>query len=172
MRNKIAHGFTLVELIIYIGIFSLIVVGLMSFALSMTIARTKTYVGQEVTANARVALDIITQKIHAAQGVNVVGSTFKTDPGVLSLEMADVSKNPTIINLNANDGRLQIKEGAASEVFLTSREVQVKNLIFRNLTQNGERENIWITLTVQYGDSNTGDYSYSWTGSTTVSVRQ
>ncbi len=169
---KYKKGFTLVELIIYIGILSVMVVGLVSFALSMTSARTKTYISQNVQANARMTLDIIMQKIHAAQGINISGSVFGVDPGVLSLQMADPLKNPTIINLSANDGRLQITEGAGVSVYLTDNETQVSNLFFTNLTQSGEREHVRIDLTVRYINAVSTDYSYSWSGSLAASVRQ
>ncbi|MEK7150814.1 MAG: prepilin-type N-terminal cleavage/methylation domain-containing protein [Patescibacteria group bacterium] len=170
MKN--AKGFTLVELIIYIGILSVMVVGLVSFALSMTSARTKTYTNQNVQANARMTLDIIMQKIRTAQSVNIGVSVFGIDPGVLSLQMADPLKNPTIINLSANDGRLQITEGVGVPIYLTDNETEVSNLLFTNLTQSGEREHIKIDLMVRYVNAASVDYSYSWSGSSAASVRQ
>mgnify|MGYP001609809147 CR=1 FL=1 len=166
---KRAHGFTLVEFIIYIAILGLMVVGLVLFALSMISVRTKVYTSQNVQANARIALDIISQKIHSAQSINIGASTFGVDPGTLSLQIAGV---PTVINLDANDGRLQIKEGAAAPVYLTDREVQITNLVFTNLTQANEREHIRIDLTVRYANPTSVDYSYSWSGRTAASLRQ
>jgi type II secretory pathway pseudopilin PulG len=168
-----SRGFTLVELIIYISILSLVVVGLVSFALSMTSVRAKVYVGQEVGANARIALDVITQKIRAAQSINMGASTFApTNPGTLSLKMADGSRDPTIINLDALNGRLQIKEGVASPVFITGKEVRISNLIFTNLSQTGERGHIRIDLGVGYANPSSAVYTYSWSGATAVSLRQ
>ncbi len=167
-------GFTLLELIVYLAIISVIAVSFTSYTISITNTRTKTYVAQEVHANARAALETMSQRIQAATGVNIGASTFGVDPGVLSLIMADATKNPTILDLTANDGRLRIKEGSAGAVELTSNEVSVTNLVFTNLTPAGvPRENIRIQMTMQYNNPGSNvHYSYSKAFQTTVSVRQ
>ena len=164
------HGFTIIELIIYIAIFGMIVVGLISFALSVTTARAKTYASTEVEANGRIALAIVRGKVRAATAVTASGSVFNADPGVLRLQMPDGSV--TIIDLDANDGRLRIKEGNAAPLYITSRDVKVTNLIFENLSQAGEREEVNIYLTLSYGTRTSADYSYTWSGRTAVGVRQ
>ena len=125
-------GYTIVELIIYIALIGTLVSGIVLYSLSVTSARNKNYVAQEVQANGRFVLDVIGQRIRAATGVNAGSSTFDFDPGVLSLSMSDSGKDPTIIDLTANDGQLQITEGVSSAVSLTSDEVKVTNLVFTN----------------------------------------
>lgn len=166
-------GFTLIELLIYIAIVGAIAAGFIRFSLSISDSGSKSFVVQEVHGNGRVALDLISQRIRAATGVNTGSSTFGSDPGVLSLVMADAAKNPTVINLTADNGVLQIKEGSSSAVAITSSEVQITNLVFTNLTPTGARENIRFQLTVAYNDSS-GDveYTYSKSFQTAVSVRQ
>jgi len=166
-------GFTFVELLIYIAIMGLIVFGFVGYILSISRAGNKAYVAQEVQANARTALDIVSQKIRMATGVNIDSSTFDSDPGVLSLSMADASKNPTIISLTANDGSLRIKEGTADYKNIISDKVKVTNFVFLNLTPLGERKNIGVQVTVGY--NNTGgavEYNYSQSLETAVSLRQ
>ena len=147
MQNK---GFTLVETLIYIAIISGVLAAFVSFALNISEARTKTYVAEEVQANARVALETIVQKIRSAAGLNIGTSVFNTDPGVLSLMMNNSSLNPTVINLSSTDGSLQIKEGSDSPVAVTSNRVKITNLVFRNFTSVGARANVGIELTVAY----------------------
>lgn len=167
------NGFTLIELLIYIAIVGAVAVTFVNFSVSISNSGNKSFVVQEVHGNGRVALDLISQRIRAATGVNTGSSTFNSDPGVLSLEMADAAKNPTIINLTADDGVLQIKEGASSAIAITSDEVKITNLVFTNLTPTGARENIRIQLTVGYNNSS-GDveYTYSKSFQTAVSLRQ
>ena len=166
-------GFTLIEVLIYIAIIGAVVGSFVMFSLAISSSRNKTYVAQEVQANARTAQELISQRIRAATGVNVVASTFGLDPGVLSLAMADPTKNPTVINLDQNDGVLLITEGAASPVAITSDEVNVTNLVFGDLTSSGARANIRIEITVAFNNSPGDvefDYSQSW--QTAVSLRQ
>lgn len=172
-KKKSRQGFTLIEILIYITVIGGALVGFVTFSVSIANSRNKTYVVQEVQANARTSLELISQRIHAATGVNTGSSTFDSDPGVLSLSMADGAKNPTIISLTADNGRLQIREGVSGAVSITSDEVKVTNLVFTNLTPSGERANIRIAMTTEFNtDGSDIGYTYSQSTQTSVSVRQ
>ncbi len=118
------------ETIIYIAILSLTIVGFVTFIMAVSNARNKNSVVVEVQANSRQAMEIISQKIRTAAGVNVASSTFGTDPGVLSLSMNSGAKNPTVFNLNKNDGTLYMTEGNGNPVAITSNKVFLSNLMF------------------------------------------
>ncbi|MDD4333102.1 MAG: prepilin-type N-terminal cleavage/methylation domain-containing protein [Patescibacteria group bacterium] len=166
-------GFTFIETLIYLAIVGLVVVGLVSFALSISGTQNKNYAVQEAQVNARIAIDIISQRIKASSGVNIGASVFGSDPGVLSLSMADAGKNPTIINLNQDDGTLQITEGASAPVALTSNKVKVTNLVFTNLGHVNKRRNIGVDITVAYNADNSDIYfNYSESLHTAVSIRK
>lgn len=166
------RGFTLIETLIYIAIIGGVVATFMSFSLSITQSRNKTYVVQEVQANSRTALDIITQKIRSASGVNTSTSVFGSDPGFLSLSMVSSTLNPTTIGLNADDGVLQIKEGSSASTTITTDEVKVSNLVFTNLTVSSTKENIKLQMTIDFVSSEYVNYEYSQDIQTSVSVRQ
>jgi len=167
------RGFTFIETIIYTAIVGIVVLGFVIFTLSSSGSNIKTYSAQEVQSNSRMALNIISQKIRSATGINAVSSIFDVDPGVLSLSMASSSKNPTIIDLNENDGLLRIKEGNNSSVDVTSKKVKINNLIFSNFVSSSQKENIGIQMTVEYNNpSNDVRYNYSQHLQTSVSIRQ
>jgi prepilin-type N-terminal cleavage/methylation domain-containing protein len=172
METQKQNGFTLIEILIYVAIIGTAVTSLVFFAVSVSDSRNKNYVVQEVQANGRVAIDIISQRIRAATGVNIGSSIFDSDPGVLSLAMADGAKNPTIINLNQDDGVLQITEGLSEAAPVTSDKVKITNLIFTNLTPSGERENIKVEITLEYANAGDVEFAYSQEYRTAVSVRQ
>lgn len=169
MKEK---GFTLVEILVYVAILGVVVASFVSFAISIASSRGKVYVQQEVQANARVALNLITQKIISANGVNFSSSNFDSDLGVLSLSMADNSKNPTIISLTGDDGQIQIQEGTDPALPVTSNEVRVTNLVFTNLTSTSDKPNIKIDLTVESLSSSDVSYGYNYNLETAVSLRQ
>jgi len=166
------RGFTLIETIIYIAIIGGVIGAFVSFALSVSNSSNKTYAVQEVQANSRVSLDIITKKIQAATGVNTTSSTFDFDPGVLSLSFASSALDPTIIQLNADDGILQIIEGLGDPISITSDEVEVTNLQFTNLTGASNKENIKIDITVEFANAEDVEFKYRQDLQTSVSVRQ
>ncbi|MFH1292157.1 MAG: type II secretion system protein [bacterium] len=170
MNNK---GFTLIETLIYIAIIGGVVASFVSYSMSISFTRNKNYTAQEVQANARLALNLISKTIRSAQSVNVGSSTFGLDPGVLSLSMSSSTLDPSIINLNIDDGILRIQQGGKSPVNITSNKVKITNLIFTNLTASGSQENIGIDLTVEYANS-TGEveFNYGQSWQTAVGLRQ
>jgi len=169
MNNK---GFTLIETLIYIAIIGGILASFVTYSITISNSRNKTYAVQEVQANLRIALQLISQQIRSANGVNVSSSIFAIDPGVLSLSMSSSTINPTVINLNQDDGVLQIVQGNDEPVYIISSKVKATNLVFTNLTASGTRENIGIDLTVNYDNSDSDiNYSYSQTMQTSVSLR-
>ncbi|MDP3971228.1 MAG: prepilin-type N-terminal cleavage/methylation domain-containing protein [bacterium] len=165
-------GFTLIELLIYVALTSAVVVAFISFSLTMFQARSKAAVHQEINANARFAMEYITDAIRGSSGVNLGGSTFSSDPGVLELSMADVAKNPTVIELTADNGQIQITEGATGPIIVMPTLVSVTNLQFTNLTGNGRVENVRVQMTLQYSGTDSAEYATSQTYQTAVSVRR
>ncbi len=130
-------GFTLIETIIYIAILGMIAIAFVLFSVSVSGSRNKTYVVQEVQANTRMALEMISQKIRSADGINFNSSTFGINPGRLSLSMTKSSLNPTIIDLSGADGALRIIEGTSSvplqfEIGSVSTDENWKTVAFQN----------------------------------------
>ena len=178
MRNieltvKNNSGFTLVELLIYIAIIGMMMTTFVYFGMAIFDYRNKSYAVQEVQANERLALSIMSQKIRGAKDVNIASSTFNTDPGVLSLVTDNASTNPTVFSLTKGDGVLQIAEGTTSTTTVTTKNAQVTNLVFTNLTAtSGVADDIGINLTTQYNASQDAKYNYSDSLETAVSLRR
>ena len=114
------EGFSYVEMLVYLAIMSVLAVSLVMFILIVIEVRNKSYVVQEVQANARSALDVMSQKIRMADGLNTGSSTFGSDPGVLSLAMVDGSNDPTVIDLDADERTMRqiMRIRVPDEVFI------------------------------------------------------
>ena len=160
-KSASISGFTLIEMIIYVAIIGGVIASFVSYSLSIGESRNKSYVAQEVHANSRLALDVVTNSIRSANGINVGASTFDADPGILSLSMANLTLNPTIIDLSADDGILRITQGANAPIEITNPNVKVTNLIFENLTSTGGKASIGIDLTIDYANS-AGDKGFEY----------
>lgn len=169
--NSRKSGFTLVETLIYIAIMGVVGVVMVKFFLSISSAGSKTRVIREVQSNGRLAIDLISQKIRGSSGLNIASSTFGTDPGVLSLQYDSSADNPTLIQLTADDGQLVITEGTSTAIPITSDEVKITNLIFKNLSRNANRTNIEIDLTIEYDATNDVAFQYIQNWNTSVSSR-
>jgi Tfp pilus assembly protein PilW len=137
-------GFTLVELIIYIAISTIVVVALLNVMIVILGAREKTTVRTEVQQNLRFALDRITSTAHDAVGLNTGTSTFGSAAGVLSFAMTGSTLNPTIYSRCGS--RICIKEGSASSVAITASGALVDEFRITNLSAAGVPATVKVRL--------------------------
>jgi prepilin-type N-terminal cleavage/methylation domain-containing protein len=138
------RAFTLIELLIYIAILSLVLVSITGFFLNIISGDIKESSYQEVQQNGRFAMAKITQEIKKAIGINipVLGSSSSS----LSLVMATPGLNPTIFDISG--GKLRITQGSSAPVELTTDQVIVNNLQFTNLSYVGTPGTIRVEMTV------------------------
>ncbi len=169
-RNSNA-AFTLVESLIYIGIVSIVVTGIVVFSITISNTRTKTYVVQEVQANTRVALDIIEREVRTADGIITASSSFGIDPGRLVLRKADPQADPTVIYLEEDDGHLMLQQGESDPLHLTSKSINITELVFQNISSSSDR--VRISLMAEFDNpSNSKPFEYQQSLQTAVSVRK
>jgi type II secretory pathway pseudopilin PulG len=167
LKCKSGAGFTLFETIIYIGIAGIMLVSFVQFSLIVSGSRNKNYAAQEVQANTRTALDIITQKIRLADDVNAVAGPIEGNSDTtLTLDMP--GGGTTVFSIQGTS--LSINEG--SEVSLTSNNVNVTSLNFTNLAQSEERDNIKVEFTIEYANPGDVRFTSTQTIQTTVSLRK
>jgi len=169
MNNR---GFTLIESIIYVVIIGAVLAAFVNFILAVSASRNKSYAEQEVNANMRTVLSVISHKIKSASGVNIGASTFGAHPGILSLSMASSTLNPTIISVAVGTGRIQITEGVSPAQYLTSERVSVTNLIFTNLTGDSTQKNIGVDFAISFASSSDVNFNFSKSWQTSVSNRK
>lgn len=141
-------GFTLLELILYIAIVSVVLLSFTTFALRFAHASAKARVVGEVEYNAKLVQDRMIDAIRHAEAVNDGASTFGSDPGVLSLDMVDAGEDPTVFSLTSDDGSFQVNIAGAGDVPITSDRVQITNLFFTDLTTDDELGVIQVQYTV------------------------
>ena len=126
-------GFTLLELLLYVGIISMLMVVLVLFVSSVASARIKSQAISEVESQGMQALYQITQAVRNAEGINApsVGSAASS----LSLAMADASKNPTVFDVF--EGAIRMQEGTNSQVILLNSRVEVSGFTVENISRLG-----------------------------------
>lgn len=155
------QGFTLIELIVYLGIVSVFMTSAVYFSWDILFGQVKSEVAQEVQQNSRVALQRMTYEIRRAKAINSVGSG-------LSLSMAD--DTTTVFDVNV-DGVLQINEDGGGAVALTSDKVQVTSLTFTDRSI-GDSKNVKIELTISHvNPENVQEWKREESFETTVEVR-
>lgn len=140
------RGFTFIETILYVGILSIFITGVVNYALNFITIRTKSNVAQEVNDNLRLVMDRLSYEIRNATTLNSVSAT------TLSVGTSETSRNPTVLSLI--NGQIFIKLGTGTSQPLTSDLVNISNLTFTNLSSGDTKSiNISYTITANYINS-------------------
>ena len=165
---KKQDAFTLIEIVIYVTILATILTVVSSLFVTFLSARAKEQVVIEVEQQGNQVMQIITQTIRNAKVLNSPALAASTTS--MSLNVVDSAKSPTVFTLNT--GTIQIQEGSAAAVNLTSNRVTASALTFRNLSRNAtipQIVRIQFTLThVNGGKRNEYNYSQTFYGSASL----
>jgi len=163
-------GFTLIELILYIGIASFMLLVVFLFVSQILEVRTKGQVIAEVEQQGYWAVQVITQAIRNSKAPINLPAVASSGPS-LSLTMADGTKNPTAFSLSS--GAILMSESGGSTIPLTNSNITISNLNFQNLTANGTKGNIKFSFDVNYNSQAGSGYEFKYlkTFYATASVR-
>lgn len=157
MKNQ--KAFTLIELLLYVGIVSIVMSTLIAFAWNVVISGVKNTTQQEVYSQSRYLAEKIKYEIRNASTINTGTSNFGVElannsSSQLSLGNSVVSNNPTIINVSG--GKVMIKQGSSTAIALNSADTTVTSLIFTNYSSvDNKTKHIGFTLTVRSNTTNT-----------------
>jgi len=168
MKNKKNnHGFTLVELLLYIGIASVLLVVISLFLSTILEARLKQQSMMEIESQGTQIMEQITQAIRNAEGIN------SPNPGgsssTLSLAMSN-GNNPTLFALSSET--LNITEGATSPIPLSNDRITVSDFNVTNTSRADTPGILKIEFSLTHKNpSGRNEYTYSKTFETSSSLR-
>ncbi|MBI4713858.1 prepilin-type N-terminal cleavage/methylation domain-containing protein [Candidatus Uhrbacteria bacterium] len=165
------RGFTLFELLIYVGIVGLILLTLGLSLINLLYGRVKVRAISEVLSNARIIEQQLSDAVRHAEGINVATSTFDSDPGVLSFNMVNAQADPTVFSLTSDNGSMQISEAGTANESITTDQILVTNLVFHNLTGAGDIGVVQVEYTLQTNNpSGLKYYDYAESFQTTLRI--
>lgn len=155
MKLQASRGFTLVELLIYIALVSVVVTSLILWVLSLAGVRNKNYAAGEVEANRQFILSVLTREVKQAEAIvapaaGAAGATLELDrPGGL----------PNAI-FRAVDGTFYFEVVGNTPLAVSSPQVEIADLVFRNLTGAlDDRANVAVQAVIRFRDSESGDFA-------------
>lgn len=152
------NGFTLVELILYVALTSILLVGFAMLVPYLLESRLKNQIILEVEEQATFVSSYMGLEIRNAEGINSPGPGVSS--GTLSLDVVDGSDDPTVFSVNS--GVLEVTRGAGSAQALTNSKIEVTNLNFVNLTRTDTAGAVRVEFTIEYNNaSNRVDFDYS-----------
>jgi len=167
MNNK---GFTLMEVLVYVAVLTIIILAVSSFFLWAIRSNTKTKALRETLDNTRRVMEIMTYEIKEAKSIY----TPTTTSTQLSLETTHYSpegEKTSYIDFYLCDTQLCLKKESQDPITLTSDSVEINNLLFRRIV-SGESPSIQIDLTINYKNpANRPEYQASVHLTSTTSLR-
>jgi Tfp pilus assembly protein PilW len=123
-------GFTLIEILIYVSIFSFVLVLICGFFWDTIFSSVRGNIIQEIQDTASFAIFKISKEIKRAKSINFPSQG--NSGNYLSLEMSDSELNPTVFELEGR--KLKITQGSNPSYYLTPDSVTISNLSFSNLS--------------------------------------
>lgn len=161
-------GVTLVELLLYIALISVVVFSISAFMFLTLQSRIKNESIAEVEQQGLQAMQMIAQIVRNSTSLNFpiqAGSADNT-----SINVSVPANSPTIFSLSS--GQIMMQEGATGAIALTNSRVDVTGLVFQNLSPSATSEILRVSFTV--ASKNPGgrnEYDYSKTFFTSAQLR-
>ena len=149
---KNQKGFSLVEMLVYISILTLLLALVVSIIISLTSSQRSIKSQRSIDNSAIVGLERIVREIRLASQVNTSASIFDSSPGVLVLEGDDVDGNPRTVEFYISDGQVILRENGIDIGPVTQPEAVVTTLIFR-LSTDPNSVGIRTELALESGTS-------------------
>ncbi|MBU3925874.1 type II secretion system GspH family protein [Patescibacteria group bacterium] len=153
MKNK--QGMSLIEVIFYTAIIAIVFI-LVVNSLSIVIkAFNQGRVSIKINNSAETAMERMTREIRFAYDVDD-SSVLGSSPGHLVLNTYSTSSPEvtTLIEFYIDSGKLMIKEGDMTADQLTSSDLSVTNLIFREIIASSISKAVKIEMTLQGSSGN------------------
>lgn len=162
MRSIKNKGFTLIELIIYLAIVSIVLVSISFLIIDILSGQTKNNSNQEVNHNLRFMVNLLAKDIRSAQDI----SSLSSSQLVLTMPGDDITY--TFVALDSTLTR-QLGINPA-EVINTNLVEVIGN--FTNLSYGSRSRNVGTSLTVTYKNpGNLPDYNVSVTSEFSTELR-
>ena len=168
-KNKsYKNAFTLVEIVLYIGLVGIILLALSSFFTILIETRIRNQVISEIYEQGSQITQIISLSIRNSTSI-VSPTTGNTSTTTLSLNEPTRIKSPTIFTISSST--LNITEGVSSSILLTSNKVKISNMSFSNVSLPSTVGSIKFKFTLIYinpDNKQIFNYSETFYGSATV----
>lgn len=163
--KKRQKGFTLLEVLLYVAIISVVITAIVLFAWNIIYGGVKTTRLGEVNYASRYVSERIKYEIRNSSGITTGSSNFgvnlaTTAGSKITLTKANAAKNPTVIDVSS--GQLRIAVGANPVINLTPTNISITNLTFTNNSSgDGKTKNVSFIMTLESNIVSSGNVKQS-----------
>ncbi|MEK7194326.1 MAG: hypothetical protein AAB660_01380 [Patescibacteria group bacterium] len=164
LNFKKQGGYSLIELIIYMGVLVAITIIIVGMLVRISHTKGRLAAAQGLTTSASIAMDRMTREIRSASNINTSSSILGTSPGKLVLTGVDVLGVARTVEFSIVTNILRIKENGVDTGPLTESNVRVTNLVFdRSASSTDQAVRTRMTIESGAGDSYKSENFYSTT---------
>ncbi len=147
MNTHTKSGYSLIEVLIYIAIFSVLVIVVMNVFIVFISFFNEGRGNRAILESGNAVMERMSREIRLASYVRYSTSTLGSSFGALDLDTLDSSSNPTNVKFEVNNGGIEFVQGSTTMGNLLGDNVEVTNLIFRKIdTGNSKAVKIEMTL--------------------------
>ncbi len=130
MTSRSTHkraGYTLIEMIIYVAVLSLLASVLFASIIMVIQSFARVRAVRDLAESGRGALERVTYEIRRASAINDAGSVFNNPAGQLQLATTNDAGEATTITFGLSAGNLTLQEGVSAPVNLLSGHISVSS---------------------------------------------
>lgn len=169
ISSRQSPGFTLLELLLYVSLVSIILLIISMFVSALLQSRVKNQTIAEVEQQGLFVMQTMTQTTRNA--LTVTAPATGTSAAAATLTVLDGTKSPTIFDLSG--GVVRITEGAGTAVPVTSSRLTASALMFQNFSASGTPGTMRIQFTLTaVNPSGRSEFSYAKTFVGSATLRQ
>jgi len=171
MNSKFQSSFTLLEILVYIGVFSIVMGVLISFIIWVINSNIKAQAIRETSDNAREVLETMVYEIRTAKSV-YIPTTTSTQLSLETLNYLPDGESFTYIDFFLCGTQICLKKESQIPIALTSDKVEIKDLNFTLIGNVTSTPSVQIALKADYKNpQNRPEYQASVNVTTTASLR-
>jgi Tfp pilus assembly protein PilW len=168
MKNGLVRrsgGFTLIELIIYLAVMSLMIVGLVNWSLSISGSERRAVVGSELYSGGRLVAEKITREVR--QAVSVSTPVIGVSDVLTKLDLG----SGNVSSLGVNNGRLILTTMTGSWP-ITSEQLVVKSFVVTNRSSTALRPHLDFEVVLAYRGEDSREFAVAKTFNFSASGRR
>lgn len=149
-------GETLVEILIYVAITSIVIGSFVSFALLINELRVKTLSIKKVQTSINEVFNLLDQEIKNCE--KVIEPYSKASSSRLVLDARNESDNHTIEII---DGIVYLTKGSEAPIKITSNDIYIDKLSFLNLAEESGKDVLYIEIESRYRYAHSQAFEFS-----------
>jgi type II secretory pathway pseudopilin PulG len=129
-------GFSLVEMLVYIGILVFMLVIILQVVLSVGSSDKIIVSLRNIETSASLALERVSREARTADTIVVASSVFGSHPGRLVLNSVNASGTSRTVEFYLSNGQLILRENGIDSGALTAGDAYVTNLVFKRFASS------------------------------------